>query len=188
MFPFSPVPRLKMSESRSAPRPSFPLPSSPLAIHELQPRPLPPVRAPEHVGPLPPLPSPPRPAHPVIAKRYKLSTHLVPAAYPRLTPDVPAPTPPAFSTDKAQWKASVENTLNEILGARIKQWSGELSTHKASTTLLWNCIDRYVRRDTARSTSGKPVTLFFAHANGFPKEVSNVSICVRSISPDSWIT
>jgi len=34
--------------------------------------------------------------------------------------------------------------------------------------ILWNCINRYVKRDGVGKTG---VTLFFAHANGFPKEV-----------------
>jgi hypothetical protein len=33
--------------------------------------------------------------------------------------------------------------------------------------VLWNCVNRYVRRET----SPRGLTLFFVHANGFPKEV-----------------
>ena len=36
--------------------------------------------------------------------------------------------------------------------------------------LLWNCIKRFVKKERTKGSS-KPVTLFIAHANGFPKEV-----------------
>ena len=34
--------------------------------------------------------------------------------------------------------------------------------------VLWNCVNRYYRVEG----KGEGLTLFFAHANGFPKEVS----------------
>jgi hypothetical protein len=37
--------------------------------------------------------------------------------------------------------------------------------------VLWNCVNRYVGREGLMKTSTKGVTLFFVHANGFPKEV-----------------
>ena len=42
--------------------------------------------------------------------------------------------------------------------------------------VLWNCVNRYVKSDLESGKSRKAgITLFFAHANGFPKEV-----CCRS--------
>ena len=41
--------------------------------------------------------------------------------------------------------------------------------------VLWNCVNRYVKQGL--NVSNKTgVTLFFAHANGFPKEVSYKSL------------
>jgi hypothetical protein len=40
-------------------------------------------------------------------------------------------------------------------------------------TLLWNCLNRYVRQGLDESSS-TGVTLFFAHATGFPKEVRSL--------------
>ena len=38
--------------------------------------------------------------------------------------------------------------------------------------VLWNCVNRYYRIDSGRRrTHGRGLTLFIAHANGFPKEV-----------------
>ncbi|KIP03855.1 hypothetical protein PHLGIDRAFT_25908 [Phlebiopsis gigantea 11061_1 CR5-6] len=139
-------------------------------------------RSPLHARALPPLEKPPQPEHlplpptppvsvdPVISKHFHVSTHLVPAAYPRLTPYVPAVPLPTFSKDKAQYKASVEKTLDGIMGWRMKQWSGELDHMPPNRNLLWNCIKRFVRKESSRG-SGSPVTLFVAHSNGFPKEM-----------------
>ena len=92
----------------------------------------------------------------------------------RTTPDVPAPVL-AFSADKEKFKASVEDAVKNIIGTREKQWGGELAG-EPSRTQLWCCVNRYVKRVTKASSAGlekgKPLTLFFAHANGFPKEVS----------------
>lgn len=169
-----------MSKSESAAYPTYPQPPRPVELQPLQPRPLEPLLAPRpQPSHLPQLPCPQRRADPSIAKHYDLTTHLVPAAYPRLTPDVPEPAPPAWSADKAQFQASVQRSLDEILGARLKQWAGSLPG-EGCRTLLWNCVDRYVRRDGSRGgvVGRPPVTLLFAHANGFPKEVSGSCVQV----------
>lgn len=69
----------------------------------------------------------------------------------------------------------MEEVVQTIIEAREKQWNGELGG-APSRTQLWCCVNRYVRRDVKPNNKGtargKPLTLFFAHANGFPKEVS----------------
>lgn len=152
--------------------PSYPQPSPPIALEPLQPRSLPPLERPPQPEHLPSPPTPLGPVDPIFSKYFDVSTHIVPAAYPRLTPHVPAVSPPAFSKDKAQFQASVENTLNEIIGWRVKQWKGELGHLPPNKALFWNCIKRFVKKEPTKGI-GKPVTLFIAHANGFPKEVSS---------------
>lgn len=100
---------------------------------------------------------------------FTLTTHLVPAAFPRSTPDVPLPTLPTWSADKQQWKASVLATADEIASMRYKQWNGDLHL-PPSRKPLWVCVNRYARKDP-QSGSDKGITLFFAHANGLHKEV-----------------
>ena len=51
-------------------------------------------------------------------------------------------------------------------------WSNDTSAVTDGYPLvLWNCVNRYVKKDLDLSNK-TGVTLFFAHANGFPKEVS----------------
>ncbi|GJE99575.1 alpha/beta hydrolase [Phanerochaete sordida] len=167
---------MSKSQRESMAYPSYPIPPRPLELQPLRIRALPPLLAPPLPAQLPRLPCGQRRAAAEIAVHYELSTHLVPAAHPRLTPDVPAPPPPVWSADKAQYQASVQRTLDAILRARRQQWAGELPA-EGSRTLLWNCIDRYVRRKGARQDTGRPpVTLFCAHANGFPKETWEVAL------------
>lgn len=150
--------------------PSYPQPAARIPLEPLHARALPPLEKPPQPERLPLPPTPPVSVDPVISKHFHVSTHLVPAAYPRLTPYVPAVPLPTFSKDKAQYKASVEKTLDGIMGWRMKQWSGELDHMPPNRNLLWNCIKRFVRKESSRG-SGSPVTLFVAHSNGFPKEV-----------------
>lgn len=170
----------KMRPESKVTLPSYLKPASTVPLEPVKPRPLPPLEVPslpEHL----PLPlSPPEPVDPILSKYYDVSTHLVPAAYPRLTPYIPPPTAPRFSADKDEFKASVESTLNEILGWKLKQWNGELDGLEPDRALFWNCIKRFVKKDASK-TAARPLTLFFAHANGFPKEVSNETVlCARN--------
>ena len=93
-----------MPDVASGPTPSsYPRLPTPYAIRPLQVRPLLPLEVPQLPEHLPALPSPPRRVHPAIAPHYALATHLVPAAYPRISPPLPPLPPPAFSTDRKGW-------------------------------------------------------------------------------------
>ncbi|CCL98483.1 uncharacterized protein FIBRA_00481 [Fibroporia radiculosa] len=116
---------------------------------------------------LPPLPSLQR--H-FLDTSYTLTTHLIPAAVPRTTPDAPLPDLPAWSADKEQWKASVSKTSEFIKEMRYEQWAGRLKG-PGSRNQLWACVNRYLRSDLQEGQLSNGVTLFFAHANGFPKEI-----------------
>lgn len=147
---------------------SYPRPSDTIPLAPLTPRPLPRLIAPVLPAHLPTPPTS-RVAHPAIADQYVLSTHIIPAALPRLAADVPIPSPPAFSPDKQKWNAAVDAKRDEILDLKVKHWNGELGG--GGTTQFWQCLDRYVRKDAALRADGSGLTLLFTHANGFPKEV-----------------
>lgn len=169
---------------------------------ESYPRTAPPQWKPVHVIPLlpvypppflptpPELPSPPR--SPALDTRvpYVLSTHIVPAAYLRTTPYVPTPPGPPEGAIKSERRQFLLKTRNELLqirrSAAAKRQSGELEW---CARLFWNCINRYVKKDLDQSLKSQGITLFFAHANGFPKEVSLVSLLLMShllIRPKIW--
>ncbi|KAH9926152.1 Alpha/beta hydrolase family-domain-containing protein [Fomitopsis serialis] len=101
---------------------------------------------------------------------WVLSTHIVPAALPRTTPDIPPVILPAWTADKGKWKEAVQKTADEIVGVRYKQWNGELK-EPGSRKPLWVCLNRYRRRNLSQEEEAKGVTLLFTHANGFPKEI-----------------
>ncbi|KAF9238984.1 Alpha/Beta hydrolase protein [Melanogaster broomeanus] len=109
----------------------------------------------------PSLPSPPRPRvfHTTPAGIYLRSTHLTPAAFPRLIPDISLP----------------RYLSTHLVDLRLKDSKSSRHSH-GSVKVLWNCINRYVRtrgnetrRVLARNAAG--ITLFLAHAGGFPKEI-----------------
>jgi hypothetical protein len=131
----------------------------------VNPKPLLPFRIRSEGFERPPLPSPPR--NELFNDSYNVSTHLVPAACPRLTPDIPLPVVPEFSTNTSEKKRNTQQLAVEIEERQMLFIRGQLSG-EGSEKLLWNCLNRYVKRvpDGKRG-----LTLFFAHANGFPKEV-----------------
>jgi hypothetical protein len=107
------------------------------------------------------LPSPPRHPLPMIAKEYVMSTHIVPAAYPRLSPDVPIP----ISTD-GERRTRATRDRDHLLEIEDRYANGEHQL-PVSSYRLWNCVNRYVRKHLR----GRGLTLFCVHANGFPKEI-----------------
>ena len=158
-------------------RASYARPDQYVPLADIRPRPLVPFIPPSPSN-LPPLPSPLRKS--LIDESYILTTHLVPAACPRTTPYVPEPQLPPFTKDKQKYRAATTELGEHIIDVKGKEVSGELNAEE-SHAQLWNCVNRYVKRDQSpkgTKRDGKPLTLFFAHANGFPKEVS--TFCVSS--------
>ncbi|KAK2464528.1 hypothetical protein APHAL10511_003507 [Amanita phalloides] len=142
------------------PQPLTPL-HSPLPIH---PHP--------STAPLTPLPSPQR--SPYIHPAFALSTHLVPAAHIRTTRFVPPPPQGLFLSPDDRKKLSKEEKLRKtdelriwLLDARGADVEGKVGYER----VLWNCVNRYYRVEPGSEREGKGLTLFFAHANGFPKEI-----------------
>jgi hypothetical protein len=112
----------------------------------------------------PPLPSP---RNEPFNDNYIVSTHLVPAGCPRLTPDIPLPVVPKFKTNTAERKRDIQQLFTEIIERQERFVRGELGGERSEKP-LWNCVNRYVKRV---QDGRKGLTLFLAHANGFPKEV-----------------
>lgn len=113
---------------------------------------------------LPVLPSPPR--KPAFDAPFTLTTHLFPATYLRTTRPVPLPKlPPAGETKEERRRVSAE------IAFQLFDWSNDTTMTDGHPLVLWNCVNRYVKKDLNLSNK-TGVTLFFAHANGFPKEVS----------------
>ena len=132
---------------------------------------------------LPELPTPQRKG--IIDEWFTLSTHIVPAAFPRSGPDVPYPeglcdadglvAPKVDGGPAAAKKARVElgvKVRNALYGITKKHWLGELPGH--SEKPLWGCVNRFVRKapvSREEERGRKRVTLLLVHGNGFGKEV-----------------
>ena len=112
----------------------------------------------------PVLPSPPR--KPAFDAPFTLTTHLFPATYLRTSRPVPLPKLPAAGATKEERRRVLAETASQLL-----EWGNDTAETDGYPLVLWNCVNRYVKKDLDLSNK-TGVTLFFAHANGFPKEVS----------------
>ncbi|KAG5644670.1 hypothetical protein DXG03_007969 [Asterophora parasitica] len=121
-------------------------------------RPLPVFPPPQPLS-APPLPSAAR--QPIFSTPYALSSHIFPAAHLRTTDYTPVPPTPPGDAPKAERQALAEKAAQKLKDLRVS-----LEPH-GSKQVLWNCANRYFRRDA----QGNGITLFIAHANGFPKEI-----------------
>ena len=131
------------------------------------PRPLVPLQTCPEPSVLPSLPSPPR--QPIFSNLYTLSTHIIPAAYPRVSLDVPLPERvPDIGIDQEERKKIIAQKAVEFLNTRHNEYTSEPTAAAGSKKLLWNCVNRYAKKDL---NGQRGLTLFLAHANGFPKEV-----------------
>jgi hypothetical protein len=74
------------------------------------------------------------------------------------------PSSPPESASKAERHALLLKTRAELREIRGSTWTD------GYPRVLWNCVNRYVRNDL-KACNSTGLTLFFAHANGFPKEV-----------------
>ncbi|KAF8734669.1 hypothetical protein AX14_003179 [Amanita brunnescens Koide BX004] len=154
---------------------SIELPSSPWLVPPIPLRPLLPICPPTLAQPLPALPSPHR--APQIHPSFALSTHIVPAAYIRSSPHVPRPPPsimpaPSLGTGKKPIKEEKLRKATEVRNWLLEAREKDADDGAGYKSVLWNCVNRYYRIDSGRGrATGRGLTLFFAHANGFPKEV-----------------
>jgi hypothetical protein len=121
-----------------------------------------PLRTPPEPLSYPPLPCPSRDRR--FASEYTVTTHLIPAAFPRASPYVPVP---AFELpdhkNRDERGARIEIYKNELLSLQVQHGPDQSGTQ---STVLWSALNRYVRRG---NESG--LTLVLLHANGLHKEV-----------------
>jgi len=147
---------------------------------------------------LPGLPTPQRKG--TIDEWFTLSTHIVPAAFPRSGPDVPYPegcdadglvVPRVEGGPAAAKEARIETAVkarNALYGITKKHWLGELPGY--SEKPLWVCVNRFVRKvpvSEDQERGRKRVTLLLAHGNGLGKEVCTLaSVSCVSLFILSW--
>lgn len=132
----------------------------------MKPRPWVPFKPHEgHVKAPSPLPFKPRSDD--LLSTYNISTHVIPAANPRVTPNIPVPEPPPHSSKRT------ESDIKK-LGLEFMEWQAREGedgySRVADERLLWNCVNRYVKKDQTK-VGTKGITLFLVHAVGYPKEI-----------------
>jgi len=125
----------------------------------------------------PGLPSPQRqpfwstfPSHPA----FTLSTHIIPAAFLRSSPEIDLPTPPDASLSKKTRQQHLEMGVMRLWELRREDnyRRGQENVQTSFERRLWICLNRYVRRNLESGIRRrKGLTLCCAHANGFNKEV-----------------
>ncbi|KAI6038643.1 Alpha/beta hydrolase family-domain-containing protein [Pisolithus marmoratus] len=149
---------------------TFSVPYTPsLPWISVNPRPLLPIQCHPHSPQSPSLPSPAR--KDTIHDAYVLSTHIIPAAFPRSVPDVPLPEIPTLSslTSASLRRKQVTTIIKELIERQTRFAQGKL-TGDFSQKPLWNCINRCVRKHS-RNTVRTGLTLLLVHGNGYPKEI-----------------
>ncbi|KAF8302072.1 hypothetical protein DL93DRAFT_2233650 [Clavulina sp. PMI_390] len=136
---------------------------------------------------LPELPSPPRAKSslpPALARDYKLTTHIVTAAWPRLPSQLydPAAYEVPQNEGKAERRARVDQIYAKLDGSRILADRGEGPARKE---VLYNVLNRYRRKDRwIREGGERGITLFVTHGVGFPKEAS---VVLRAAFRFAWM-
>ncbi|THU87214.1 alpha/beta-hydrolase [Dendrothele bispora CBS 962.96] len=135
-----------------------------------------PVYPPSDCGQKPDLPSLLRepfwnslPSHPA----YSLSTHIIPAAFLRSTPEIDLPVPPHPSANKETRYKHVQAGVERLLELRREESlrTQQVDSPPSFERRLWICFNRYVRKDlSSKIRPKKGLTLICAHANGFNKE------------------
>jgi hypothetical protein len=127
------------------------------------PAPLLPLRSPPEPLLNPPLPCPPR--HYRFTSSYTVTTHLIPAAFPRSSPFVPLPAFPTHDETKDERAARIQRFTGELLSLQAQHVPGQSGTQQ---TVLWSVLNRYVRKSIGGASGS---TLLLLHANGLHKEV-----------------
>lgn len=100
---------------------------------------------------------------------YTLTSHIIPAAFPRQPCNL-APLIPTRESADAR-KRRVERLTDELLDSRIRSLNG-IPHGRVQQHQLYNVLSCYCSQSSDRqSKMVTPLTLVAFHANGFPKEV-----------------
>ncbi|KAG2095718.1 uncharacterized protein F5147DRAFT_819020 [Suillus discolor] len=105
---------------------------------------------------------------------YDISTHIIPAVNPRVTPNIPVPVPPPRSSKRPE--RDIKKLGLELMEQQAQQGEDGYSG-VTDERLLWNCVNRYVKKDREDKVRTKGITLFLVHATGFPKEIWETTLC-----------
>ncbi|KAG1789198.1 Alpha/Beta hydrolase protein [Suillus plorans] len=105
---------------------------------------------------------------------YNISTHIIPGANPRITPDIPVPEPPPRSSKRTG--KDIKKLGLELMEQQARLVEDGYSA-VANERLLWNCVNRYVKKDRDVKVRTKGITLFLVHGAGFPKEIWETTLC-----------
>lgn len=100
---------------------------------------------------------------------YSISTHILPAAYPRSASAVWEPLP--LEEPVNDRKQRIKNTVQHISDRKEAQERGDY-VGKPRGEILWTVANRYVKNDFAGATEGLTVVLL--HGIGTHKEVSGI--------------
>ncbi|KAG1867458.1 Alpha/Beta hydrolase protein [Suillus tomentosus] len=138
----------------------------------VKPRPWVPLKHHEGRVEIPSLPSKPRTD--TLLGMYKISTHIIPAANPRVSPNTPVPEPPPRSSKRTG--RDIKKLGLEFMEQQARQGEDGYSG-VVDERLLWNCVNRYVKKDRDAKVRTKGITLFLVHAAGFPKETWETTLC-----------
>jgi hypothetical protein len=144
---------------------SIPKPRHPTRVNEqVQITPLLPLRPPPEPLEYPTLPYPPRDPH--FTDTYTVTTHVIPAAFPRTSPFVPVTALPGYESEsKEERNSRIQQYTNELLAL---QGQHEPDLSGTQPTVLWTVLNRYVCKN--KGSGG--LTLLVLHSNGLHKEVS----------------
>ncbi|KAG1859215.1 Alpha/Beta hydrolase protein [Suillus subluteus] len=106
---------------------------------------------------------------------YNISTHIIPAANPRANLNIPVPEPPPRSSKK-RTKKDIKDLGIELMEQQARLGEDGYSG-VTDERLLWNCVNRYVKKDNEAKVRTKGITLFLVHGVGFPKEICETNLC-----------
>ncbi|KAG1819131.1 Alpha/Beta hydrolase protein [Suillus subaureus] len=138
----------------------------------VKPRPWVPVKYHEGRVEIPPLPFKPRTDN--LLGMYDISTHIILAANPRVTPNTPVPELPPRSSKITE--RDIKKLGLELIEQQTRQGEDGYS-RITDERLLWNCVNRYSKRDQETKVRTKGITLFLVHGTGFPKEIWETTLC-----------
>ena len=129
----------------------------------------------------------PSPRSPYFVPGYNVTTHIVPASYPRqsfhdsrqyphLTPDTTIPPPPERKAERQAWAMGTSSKLVQkpmaILKGRLENHHAEAPAGREESPVMWNVVNRYARVGPHKGEKDIGITVVVNHAIGFHKEVS----------------
>ncbi|KAG1769848.1 Alpha/beta hydrolase family-domain-containing protein [Suillus occidentalis] len=127
----------------------------------VKPRPWVPFKPHEGHVKVPPLPFKPRSDD--LLGIYNISTHVIPAANPRVTPKIPVPEPPRSLKRTA---SDIKNLGLELMEQQVLYGEDGFSGI-TDERMLWNCVNRYVKKDSEGQSQDEGDHLVPCARNGF---------------------